>query len=550
MERNVNIAMDALAAAGDAASETHRVIRYDTEWTPQGTLLISGKVADRFNFVGRAALTLTADGSTVTALRCDCRKARESSDICVHCAVLAAYAASPVNEPSAETAEAVPVIPVPEPPAPAPEPITEPEPIPEPEPIAEPELIAEPEPCAEPEPTPEPEPCAEPQTMRILFGTELSTGESVYWEPNNTEQVLHTNTGIIGTMGTGKTQFTKSLIAQLYRGQSRNFDGRPLGMLIFDYKGDYNENAADFVSAVQAHVIKPYRIPYNPFALNRTKSFRPLLPLHTANQFKDTLSKIYPSLGPKQQQTLLDAILAAYAQQGIAPENPLTWNRPAPTFAQVYAQFEKATEGKTPDSLFAAMSKLHQFCIFEPDPMRTSSLSDLLDGVVVVDLSGYSQDIQNLIVAITLDQFYAQMYAHGSSATNGTLRQLRQFILVDEADNFMGEDFESLRRIMKEGREFGVGMILSTQSLRHFVGGDDDYSRYILTWVVHNVNDLHQREVERMMRMEARSQGVSEICDTVRTLRKHESVVRFADQDPLVIKDKAFWQLMSESLQE
>ena len=42
-------------------------------------------------------------------------------------------------------------------------------------------------------------------------------------------------------MGTGKTQFTKSLIAQLYREQGKNVEGLPIGILIFDYKGDYNK---------------------------------------------------------------------------------------------------------------------------------------------------------------------------------------------------------------------------------------------------------------------------------------------------------------------
>lgn len=53
--------------------------------------------------------------------------------------------------------------------------------------------------------------------MKILFGTNLQNGENVLWEPNNTDVLFHTNTGIIGTMGTGKTQFTKSLITQLYQ---------------------------------------------------------------------------------------------------------------------------------------------------------------------------------------------------------------------------------------------------------------------------------------------------------------------------------------------
>ncbi len=54
---------------------------------------------------------------------------------------------------------------------------------------------------------------------------------------------MNTNTGIIGTMGTGKTQFTKSLVTQLMRNQSCNVDGKPIGLLIFDYKSDYVDEA-------------------------------------------------------------------------------------------------------------------------------------------------------------------------------------------------------------------------------------------------------------------------------------------------------------------
>ena len=45
--------------------------------------------------------------------------------------------------------------------------------------------------------------------------------------------------GIIGTMGTGKTQCTKAVVTQLYRNQHQNVDGKAIGILIFDYKSDY-----------------------------------------------------------------------------------------------------------------------------------------------------------------------------------------------------------------------------------------------------------------------------------------------------------------------
>ena len=170
-----------------------------------------------------------------------------------------------------------------------------------------------------------------PIGMQIQFGTNTVTGQPLYWLPNDTNQVFHTNTGIIGTMGTGKTQFTKSLITQLYRDQEHNIGDEPLGILLFDYKG----SKEDFVKATNAKILKPYHLPFNPLALTKSKVFKPLLPIHTANAFKDTLSKVY-NLGPKQQNTLFQCIIDAYQTKGIISGNPDTWNNVPPTFDMVY----------------------------------------------------------------------------------------------------------------------------------------------------------------------------------------------------------------------
>lgn len=381
--------------------------------------------------------------------------------------------------------------------------------------------------------------------MHITFGHDVTSGQPVIWEPNDTNQLFHTNTGIIGTMGTGKTQFTKSLITQLYCEQTNNVGEDPLGILIFDYKGDYNESKEDFVKATNAKIIKPYHLPFNPLALTKSKVFKPLLPIHTANAFKDTLSKVY-GLGPKQQNTLFQCIIDAYASRGIIPGNPSTWDNTPPTFDTVYTLYNNDEEIKKNDSLAAAMDKLYQFQVFEGNAGDTEALFDLLKGVVVIDLSGYDADIQSLIVAITLDLFYSQMQASGSSKLSGQYRQLTKLILVDEADNFMSEGFPALKKILKEGREFGVGTILSTQFLKHFGSGDDDYAKYILTWVVHNVADLKNADVEFVFKTEAKSTESQILYNDIKALQKHHSIIKISSQKPQYIEDKAFWQLYGE----
>ena len=74
-----------------------------------------------------------------------------------------------------------------------------------------------------------------------------------------------------------------------------------IGILIFDYKGDYNENKADFMRLTNAKVYKPYHLPYNPFALTWSGTPKPLLPVHTANTFVDTLAKFIQIWGQNRK---------------------------------------------------------------------------------------------------------------------------------------------------------------------------------------------------------------------------------------------------------
>ena len=178
---------------------------------------------------------------------------------------------------------------------------------------------------------------------------------------------------------------------------------------------------------------------------------------------------------------------------------------------------------------------------------NTKSLFELIDGVTVIDLSGYDPDIQNLVVAITLDLFYSQMQAYGHSEIKGNLRQLNKMILVDEADNFLSKDFETLKKVLKEGREFGVGTILSTQLLSHFSTGENKYSDYILTWIVHNVAEINSKDAKYIFNAQSKSDQEN-ICNKIKSLNKHYSLVKMGDSDrPIFMKDRAFWELIKKN---
>lgn len=373
--------------------------------------------------------------------------------------------------------------------------------------------------------------------LKVEFGRNTVTDNTVFWEPTNTERVLNPNLAIIGTMGTGKTQFTKSVITQMMRNQNQNVDGLPVGVLIFDYKADYVK--PDFVEATGARVLDLHRLPFNPFALFGD---RPMLPVHTASQFRATITKAF-GLGNKQQNRINTLVIDAYERAGIIRNDPDTWNLPAPTLQDVwelYNEQEKLEE----DSLHAALNELVTFEIFEPESEATKSLYDLIDGVTVIKLSGYDPIIQNLVVALALDIFYAQMHQKGSSIIQGALRQLTKLVLVDEADNFMKQEFPGLRKLLKEGREFGVGTVLSTQELTHFKpSSSNDYSGYIQSWVVHRISSIKSQDIKDMFNV-ATKDDVDRLSSGIKELEKHHSLYIDGEKRVQKIEDLPFWRLV------
>ncbi|MGF1720333.1 DNA phosphorothioation-dependent restriction protein DptH [Vibrio kyushuensis] len=372
--------------------------------------------------------------------------------------------------------------------------------------------------------------------LKVLIGHDVLTERELHWEPTNTAKFMNTNSGIIGTMGTGKTQCTKSVVTQLYRDQHKNVDGSPIGILIFDYKSDYVDDK--FMSATNAQKFDLDCLPYNPLSLFGDKA---KLPVHTASAFANTMTQAF-GLGPKQQMRLKNLVLDAYELKGIDRSNKNTWSIPAPTLSDVwdvYMDQEKVEQ----DSLYAALDSLVSFEIFEPDASKVKSLYDLVEGVTVIELAGYDSSIQNLIVALTLDLFYAQMQKSGKPEVQGDFRQVTKLVLVDEADNFMSQNFPSLRKILKEGREYGVGVILSTQDITHFKTSENDYSTYVLSWIVHRVSQIKNQDIKSIFNKDDKHEQ-DNLMKSIRELEKHYSLYVDGDKKITKIKDKAFWELL------
>lgn len=348
----------------------------------------------------------------------------------------------------------------------------------------------------QPSTTVKPPMAAEPQIMlsgvKILVGYEDGSDKDIFFEPNNTKKVSHPNLGIIGTMGTGKTQFARSVIAQLSKEACHNVDGSPIGVLVFDYKGDYKDE--DFLDAVNGHSYK-CNYPFNPLKLIVNNDVVGMnLPAITADRISDSFAKAY-GLGLKQQSNIKQVIIDTYADKGIT-KNPDTWGYTVPTMDDVIEKYFSTYDSN--DKAYALFDKLRDYSIFTTDNSQCVSLFEWLDGVRVIDLTLYPDDTKKVIVSLILDLFYAEMRQLGGSRQENGYRELRSFIMVDEAHQFLKKDFNSLRNIISEGRMFGVGIILSTQNVADFKTSAEDYSQYVLSWVIHHVNSISKSEISNI----------------------------------------------------
>lgn len=376
------------------------------------------------------------------------------------------------------------------------------------------------------------------QEVRDSRGIILSAGHTVDgFEPRQIKlnvsdtRLNQLNIGVVGDLGTGKTQLLKSLIYQITKASDDNRGIQPR-FLIFDYKRDYSN--PEFLHATGARVARPYRLPLNLFDTSTIgDSAAPWL--DRFRFFADVLDKVYSGIGPVQRDKLKGAVRNAY--ESVAGENR------QPTIYDVHAAYKSLLAGKS-DSPMSIIDDLVDMEVFEPDPTKTCSFDDFLSESVVVSLDALGQDdrSKNMLVAVMLNMFYENMLRTPKRPFVGTSPQLRvvdSYLLVDEADNIMRYEFDVLRKLLLQGREFGTGVILASQYLRHFKTGATDYREPLLTWFIHKVPNVTPAELGAL----GFTSDLGELSDRVKTLPNHHCLYKSFDVSGEVIRGLPFYEI-------
>ena len=372
--------------------------------------------------------------------------------------------------------------------------------------------------------------------IHFQVGTGLASGRKRYHlHPSNTK-LNQLNIGVVGDLGTGKTQLTKALIYQFTRRSEANRDHVPK-FLIFDYKHDYTKS--DFVDAVGARVVSPYRIPLNVFSLPGRHERLRTARLGRFKFLSDVIQKIYGGLGPKQRNHLKTAVMQAYESHSPG----------FPTLTDVYQEYA-AIVGERLDAPYSILSDLVDLEMFVDRAEDAKPFNEFLTGVTVVDLAdlGVGDKERNMLVVLFLNLYYEYMVNLVKQPYVGSDPQLRfvdSMLLVDEADNIMKYDFEVLRQVLLQGREFGVGVLLASQFLSHFRTRRTDYSQPLLSWFIHKVPNVTPRELESI----GLTSVPSSMIDKVKSLDVHQCLYKTLDVPGRFMRAEPFYEIVCGSSQ-
>jgi hypothetical protein len=262
--------------------------------------------------------------------------------------------------------------------------------------------------------------------------------------------------------------------------------------------------------------------------------------LHRFRFFADVLDKVFSGVGHVQRANLKAAIKKSY-------EECSDLNR-SPTIYDVHEKYHEILGTNKADSVSSIIDDLVDMELFDPNTSELNSSDEFLKGVVVISLNELGQDdkTKNMLVAIMLNIFYEHMLKIPKRPFFGEgnkFRVIDSYLLVDEADNIMRYEFDVLRKILLQGREFGVGVILASQYLRHFKAGATDYREPLLSWFIHKVPNITSQELSALG-FSGDQRGIADIAERVKSMGLHECLYKSFDNSGEIIKGLPFYKYL------
>lgn len=287
-----------------------------------------------------------------------------------------------------------------------------------------------------------------PPPEKLLIGAK-SNGEPVYWHYGHS-QLANRHMLLFGASGSGKTYGIQCLLAEMANERTRS--------LIIDYTDGFLPNQVESrfsnVTKPQNHFVITDKLPLNPFR-RQQQIIDPSLPVIEENSYQvasrvtSIFTSVYNSMGDQQTSALVRVLEA-----GIE-ENPKF------TLSEVLTRLR--ADGQYGETL---ANKLEPFIKAQPFREQSDSAWEQMitssdNWVHVLQLKGLSREIQKLVTEFALWDLWD--YACNTGNKNRPIP-----VVLDEIQNLDHRSDSPIDKMLREGRKFGLSLMLATQTTSQF----------------------------------------------------------------------------------
>ena len=243
---------------------------------------------------------------------------------------------------------------------------------------------------------------------------------------------------IVGIPGQGKSVTTRQII--------RECESKGLPSVIFDFHGDMRDGLKDSARIIDVAA----GLPFGPFEqVGATKAEVNGNALEVAE-----IIAYVCDLGEIQQNHVYEAIKLAYQECGWLGEG---LGDRVPSIAEFVKALEKVEATKKGKNALTRLTPLTDFGLFD----QVEGSLDFLSRTTVIDMSQLRlEGVQKAATAFVLRKIYKEMLKAGPADA------MQLMIVLDEAHRSARD--ATLPKLMKEGRKFGIGVVVASQQISDF----------------------------------------------------------------------------------
>lgn len=282
----------------------------------------------------------------------------------------------------------------------------------------------------------------------IPLGTAIGSQIEVAWQPSVSGSP---HLFVLGIPGQGKSWAVTRLLTELGKQQ--------VPALVLDFHGQFADPNEPFIKTVHPTVLDAARgLPFSPFECTQDSGSGGW----QANSY--AVAEIFghvADLGDMQRDVVSSAIRDAYKAHGFSDDpDQLNTGLTYPTLAEVLQNIESIAQVRHISNVAARCRPLLEMNLFRPIENAPDLLTLVRSGLVIDLHNLYVEMLQQAAGAFVLRKIYKDMFSWGYA------KRIRLAIVLDEAHR-LAKDV-TLPKIMREGRKFGIAVIVASQGLGDF----------------------------------------------------------------------------------